>query len=259
MDYFQEGTGEYLVLVHGALTDGAMWLPHIEYLKGDYEVVSVTLRHFGKPCSGGFGLNTHANDLAELLSSLAKDKPINIVGWSYGADVIINMLVTHDLALSNVFLYEPGYPGCLQGEKMDAWQSDANAMFSPVFENFHAGNMQLAVEHLIDGSGNRKGYFSTQDESIQALQISKAYTLTHQLNQQEQPAINAELVSKISAPIVIGYGAETRDMFRLVAQQTAHLLANSVINEVVGEGHMLPQESPEKFSTHIKLALGHGL
>lgn len=252
MKYIQKGKGDYLVLVHGALTDGSMWLPHIEYLESYFEVISVSLRHFEGLAIGGFGLNSHADELTELLHKLLNHKPVNIVGWSYGADVVLNLLAKQDLPLSKVFLYEPSYPGCLQGKQKDDWSVDANAMFGKVFEHFSKGNLELAVESLIDGSGNKHGYFQTQKESIKDLQLAKAYTLVYQLNQQEQPLINPVSLSKIKVPMVFSYGTKTRDIFKLVTRSAVLLSAKATLKEIFGENHMLPQENPKEFSRHIK-------
>lgn len=252
MKYKREGNGDYLVLVHGALTDSSMWNDHLAYLTADFEVVSITLRCFDEGDVEGFGLNTHADDLAELVNQLSKEKAVNIVGWSYGADVVLNALVNHDLSVAKVFLYEPGYPGCLQEPELGVWQLDANKMFGPVFEHFSSGNLAQAVESLIDGSGNEQGYFHGQSEAVKALQLAKKYTLSYQLNQKEQPLIDAETVSKINVPVVFGYGENTRDLFKLVTVGMSGLLSNSRLKELLGESHMMPQEKPREFSKYIK-------
>jgi pimeloyl-ACP methyl ester carboxylesterase len=252
MKCIRSGNGDYLVLVHGALTDYSMWNDHLEYLAPDFEVVSITLRCFDESDVGSFGLNTHAEDLAKLVNELPKDKPVNIVGWSYGADVVLNALAKQELSVSKVFLYEPGYPGCLQEPHLSAWQLDANKMFGPVFEHFSNSNLEKAVELLIDGSGNKQGYFQNQSKTAKELQLAKSYTLVHQLNQKEQSLINTEFISEISVPIILGYGENTRDLFKLVTVKTSELLNNAELKEIPGESHMLPQEKPREFSKYIK-------
>lgn len=251
-----QGSSEYLVLVHGALTDGSMWNEHLEYLASDFDVLPVNLRCFNERDVGEFGLNTHADDLIQLVTELAKKhsskKPINLVGWSYGADVVLNALAKQALPVSNVFLYEPGYPGCLQASQMDAWQLDADKMFGPVFEQYLNHDLEGAVKSLIDASGNREGYFQSQSMSVQELQLSKGCTLKYQLNQKEQPLIAAETLSRIHVPIGLAYGETTRDLFKLVTVRTSELLRNAELYEVPGEGHMLPQENPKAFSNLIK-------
>lgn len=251
MEYIQEGNGEYLILVHGALTDGSMWLEHIEHLKSDFDVISVTLRNFNESDIEGFGLNTHADDLSALIQELTKIKPVNIVGWSYGADVILNALAKNDLPISKTVVYEPGFPGCLQEQDMSTWQSDANNMFGPVFEHFSVGNLNMAVESLIDGSSNKKGYFKYQKKEVQELQLAKKNTLKNQLNQQEEPAISQTSISKIQHKVVLSYGQNTRDIFKLVTVATAKLIKSSELKIIPNENHMLPQEKAEKFSNFI--------
>ncbi|ASG01687.1 MULTISPECIES: alpha/beta fold hydrolase [Vibrio] len=255
MKYIREGSGDYLVLVHGALTDSSMWNDHLEYLSTDFEVVLITLRCFDENDVGGFGLNTHAEDVAKLVNELSKDKPVNIVGWSYGADVVLNALVKQDLPVSKVLLYEPGYPGCLQEPYLSAWQLDANKMFGPVFEYFSNGNLEKAVELLIDGSGNKQGYFQNQSKKVRELQLAKSYTLVHQLNQKEKAVIDTDTISGVSAPIILSYGENTRDLFKLVTVKTSEMLNNAELNELLGESHMLPQEKPREFSKFIKSKL----
>ncbi|MCC4262856.1 alpha/beta hydrolase [Oceanimonas baumannii] len=252
MKYTQQGNGDYLVLVHGALADGAMWHKHMALLAPYFELVSVTLRHFDEGDTGGFGLNTHADELAALVNELARHKPVKIVGWSYGADVVLNALAKQDFPVSGVFLYEPGYPGCLQESELNTWQQDANAMFGQVFEEFSHGNLEQAVASLIDGSGNKQGYFQSQPCSVQEAQLAKRHTLAHQLHQQEHPLINPDTVANISVPVVLGYGEHTRPLFRLVTARTSALINQAELQEMSGESHMLPQENPEKFSDHIK-------
>ncbi|WP_375058258.1 alpha/beta fold hydrolase [Zobellella sp. DQSA1] len=257
MEYIKKGNGDYLVLVHGALTDGSMWIPHIEYLESHFEVISVTLSHFEKPEECGFGLNTHADELAELVRKLLASKSVYIVGWSYGADVVLNMLAKEDVAVSKVFLYEPGYPGCVKENDMGVWAADASAMFGKVFEHFSNDNLELVVELLIDGSGNRLGYFQSQNKDVKNLQLSKAYTLASQLNQQEQPVINAQNISNIKVPISFGYGLESRAIFRLATVSSAESSEISTLVGIEGEAHMFPQESPKKFSNYIKEIIGN--
>ncbi|MFW7526151.1 alpha/beta fold hydrolase [Vibrio ostreicida] len=255
MNYTQQSHGDYLVLVHGALTDGTMWDDHIEDLASDFDVIAVTLRHFGQTETGSFGLNTHAEELTELLGELTQQKSVHIVAWSYGADVVLNALAQQDLPISSVFLYEPGYPGCLQEPALSAWQQDANAMFEPVFEHFSNQQLDLAVESLIDGSGNQKGYFHSQSNAVKERQLAQSHTLAHQLHQQEKPAIDTVGLSSIKVPVILGYGQDTRDVFKLVTTRAAQLIPHAQLTDISGENHMLPQAKPHTFSTHIKALL----
>ncbi|WP_258180348.1 alpha/beta fold hydrolase [Photobacterium kishitanii] len=224
----------------------------MEALASKFDVIAVTLRHFDEGDIGGFGLNTHADDLIELLNELDERKPVHIVGWSYSADVVLNALVKQDFSVEKVFLYEPGYPGCLLESELNLWQSDANSMFGPVFAEFHRGDLPSAVVSLIDGSGNRKGYFQSQSEVVRELQLAKSYTLAYQLNQKEQPLIDINGLSSSKVPVVFGYGENTRDLFKLVTIRSSELLNNAKLIKISSENHMLPQDDPIQFSNYIE-------
>jgi len=248
MRYTRKRTGDFLILVHGALADERMWFTHMDNLSQSYDVISISLRHFDDSNEGGFGLNTHAADLADFINVLAEEKKVNIAAWSYGADVVLNMLVGNNIPLENIFLYEPGYPGCLSEEELVEWKKDSDKMFEPVFDKFIEGNLEDAVEALIDGSGNKEGYFLRQTEEIRHQQLEKAHTLNMQLNQVESPKISERGISGITLPFIVGFGSKTRDLFRLVSRKTVSLACNASYKVIEGEGHMLPMENPKKFS-----------
>lgn len=241
-----------IIFVHGALTDGNMWSPHVSLLNNEYEVLTPTLSHFGEPRDGDFGLNTHAEDLSLLIKEIPQEKKIHLVGWSYGADVVLNSLTKFKPQVLSAFLYEPGYPGCVSGEDMKKWNEDAADMFGPIFQLVNQEKLNDAVRTLMDKSANRDGYFLSQPKLYQEQQLSKAYTLKLQLNQKEQPALDITELSKIFIPVTIAYGSKTRTLFRIVSTSVYESIANSKILRVDGENHMLPLENPRKFVDLLK-------
>ena len=61
-----------------------------------------------------------------------------------------------------------------------------------------------------------------------------------------------ETLSKVNLPLTISYGSHTRDMFRLVCDALKLALKSADLHIVEAEGHLLPLENPEKFSTIVK-------
>ncbi len=249
----------YLILVHGALANAEMWQPHLPLLENEFEIIPVNLRHFTGQTDGGFGLNTHADDLYTQISELPQKKALYLAGWSYGSDVILNLLLKHSVMPTGIFLYEPGYPGALEGQVMQSWGEDANNMFAPIFERVAKGELAAAVEALIDGSGGKPGYFSRQAEDIRKPQLALAYTLPMQLNQTESPAITKDTLKAFRLPqtctLIIAHGSDTRALFRLVSEQTSNLVESAQLRVVKDATHMLPLEAPERLAELIKKSL----
>ena len=253
--YKRNGNGEIVILVHGALADERMWEEHTNLLNNSYDIISITLRHFGKSKlvqEGGFGLNTHSDDLANFIAELKTDKKVHLAGWSYGADVALNTVSKYPQLCSSAFLYEPGYPGYLKEDEKQIFVKDANLMFEHVFAKVNDGDLNEAVRVLIDGSGNKYGYFDLQHEKAKQQQLDNSHTLPKQLNQNEIPELTPASLPNISIPMTVAYGENTRPLFKVVSQSAAKIIP--FVREVCVSkaNHMLPIENPLLFSNLIR-------
>ncbi|HEH9417898.1 TPA: alpha/beta hydrolase [Aeromonas sobria] len=248
----QAGSGEPLLLIHGALTNHTLWLEHIEQLSHHYTVYAPTLRHFGEAGNAGaFGLETHANDLLALLAQLACG-PVHLVGWSYGADVALTAALMAQEQFISLYLVEPGCPGALDEQGLAAFMADAGAMFGPVFGQVGEGLLQDAVATLIDGSGGHAGYFAAQPLKWQQAQLAEADSLPKQLSQSERPDWSPERLAALSMPTCIVQGADTRALFALVCEAIGNAIPASDRLQVPHTGHLYPIEQPARFVQHLK-------
>ncbi|WP_170178481.1 alpha/beta fold hydrolase [Flammeovirga pectinis] len=253
ISYFRIGKGEPLLLLHGALADNRMWNTHSEILSKHFDVIVPTQRHFGKngPSDKPFGIETHTSDILKLLEELEIES-IHVVAWSYGADIALNLATKVPNKLTSLYVYEPGYPGCLDDDEMKTFGTDANEMFGPIFYAVQEQKLDEAVELLIDGSGNSKGYFQQQSKQLRKEQLENKNSLPLQLSQIEQPNLNKEALFQITTRSCVAYGEYTRDLFKVVSQSVYSNLQNSAINEVRNATHMYPMEKPIEFSERVR-------
>ncbi|OTA17335.1 Arylesterase [Xenorhabdus vietnamensis] len=241
-----------LLFLHGALADSYMWYQHMIELEDTVSPIALSLRHFGGSAKvGGFGIETHANDVVEIIRKIGCS-PVNLAAWSYGADVALLAVLKAPELFRSLFLYEPGYPSHLTENELALFIADAQAMFGPLLES--TGKMKLSemVEILIDGSGNQKGYFASQPKSVRVAQLAQADTVIKQLNQTEKPDISANSLAAIKLPVHVAYGEHSRSLFQLVSVSVARNIANCQLEVVTGETHMFPVEQPAAFNAKIK-------
>jgi len=83
------GSGQPLVVLHGATADHQVWAEQLQPLTDDYRVILYDLRGHGK--TGGSGLDrytvdTYVDDLAAFVDALDLDQPV-VVGHSLGGIV----------------------------------------------------------------------------------------------------------------------------------------------------------------------------
>lgn len=260
LDYSKlENTSRDVILfVHGALADKQMWLLHQHLLSHRYETIAITQRHFDNQVDSKypFGLDTHAKDLNIFISELNQSKLLHIVAWSYGADVVLNLLANYEnVPIKSIFLYEPGYPAYLTSDDMQLFIADAEETYSSVFELVASKNMDGAVIALINATSNQRNYFHNQHDETKAKQLAKAYTLEMQLEQSERPEITPERLSQIKCLTTVAYGQNTRPLFQLVSKAAAEHIPGAKDIMVESSGHMLPIDDPEKFVKIITTAL----
>lgn len=249
MPCLQAGSGEPLLLIHGALANHTLWLEHIEQLSQHYTVYAPTLHHFGEAgTEGPFGLETHAGDLLALLAC----GPIHLVGWSYGADVALTVALQAPERVRSLYLVEPGCPGVLDEQGLAAFMTDAGTMFGPVFGQVEAGQLQEAVATLIDSSGDRPGYFAAQPLKWQQAQQAEAVSLPKQLSQSERPDWSPSRLAVLSVPTCIVQGAQTRALFAQVCEALGNAIPACQRLQVADVGHLYPIEQPALFVQQLQ-------
>src|SRR5215204_2433023 len=74
LKYMEQGSGEPMVLVHGAFSDLRVWASMQERLAKRYRAIAFTQRYFGTdpwPDQGkNFNVSVHAEDLAKFIMAL---------------------------------------------------------------------------------------------------------------------------------------------------------------------------------------------
>ena len=253
--YVTVGNGDPVVLVHGALADHRMWIPHCEYLSANYQTIALTQRYFGQPPltdeSHQFGISVHYQDIVTFIEQL-EVAPVHLVGWSYGADIVLNVAVNRPDLLKSVFLYELGFPSYVEDEQaLKRFGQDAEAMFSPVFAAVAEGDLRAGVERLLDGSSQKQGYFNAQPEVFKQQQLENAHTLPLQLSQLAPPILSPADLRGVMLPVCVAVGERTRLLFKIVAEAAAQSLANCEYLIVADVGHLFPIEEPREFVVHL--------
>jgi pimeloyl-ACP methyl ester carboxylesterase len=233
-----------------------MWSRHSAHIAKQFHAVSYTQRYFGvDPWDRDwppFGVGTHASDLVELIRELQAGE-VHLVAWSYAGHIALTAALKHPDLIKSAFIYEPGAPTYLSDPAdLEAFTADASAMFGPVFEAVQgAGDTLEGVRRLIDGSGQRSGYFDAQPEERRALQLDNARTLPLLLAQSAPPVITCEDLRALKVPVCVAYGERTRPVFSVVSRAAARCIPGGWHRVIPGANHMWPDEDPAGFSAEV--------
>jgi pimeloyl-ACP methyl ester carboxylesterase len=190
--YRTTGTGEPLVMVHGAATSSADWVFATPFLQERFTVVTMDRR--GRGASGdspGYAMAREADDVLAVLDAVGAEL---LVGHSYGALCSIRAAEQTD-RLRRLVLYEPPI-----GVKEDS--------IGAVDELVAAGRLDVALEGFLRAAG-------TSDEQLALIRASPAWDVL--LN--AMPALPRELKAcagwrhprgPIDVPTLLLLGGDTR-------------------------------------------------
>jgi pimeloyl-ACP methyl ester carboxylesterase len=246
----EKGSGEPLVLVHGALADGRIWRPHAERLASSFRVLAPTLWGFGPEDRAvklaAFGTAAHASQLVAMVESFDR-KPVALAAWSYAGHAALAAALWRPDLFSRVLVYEPGVASYVEDEtRRRACEENAAAVFGPIFTAFRQSGPETAARVLIDQTGG-EGCFARQPAALQQIELENAHTMTGLLHQAPAPHIAAKDLAAATVPISVCWGAKTLPMFSIVSESAAAAIGRGDHRSIAGAAHMWPLEDPAGF------------
>lgn len=115
--YRTGGSKPPIVLIHGATDDGLCWMPLIEALIPNWDVVAMDLRGHGLSGSGhgDYSPNVRLDDLLALLAALKLENPV-LCGHSLGAESALSAALALPERIRALILEDPAL--ILPGENL---------------------------------------------------------------------------------------------------------------------------------------------
>jgi pimeloyl-ACP methyl ester carboxylesterase len=256
MPYVDEGTGEPLVFVHGAVSDARAWEPIKEAIADQHRFIAPTLRYFGTsawPDDGErFGVATHANDVAAFIDTLDVG-PVHLVGWSYGADVATAAALENPGLVQSLILFEPALPSLIkEGAAGDAAREAQSKMFGPVAAAIEDGDAEKATRLLIEGVFQMQpGGFDGQPQEVRAMQLDNARTMPLLWS---APAweVSCEMLRAFDKPTLIVHGADSNAYWPHVASVMDECLPRAEVVAQPKVNHDGPVRDPAGLAAIIE-------
>lgn len=115
MAYYRQGIGndKKIILLHGNASGSAFYLPLIQRLCDEYDVVAPDLNGYGKTEATPIHAPTGLLDWAEDIDALAEALDFSyfaLLGWSLGGGVAMRYAIEHSEKLTHLILISPMSP-----------------------------------------------------------------------------------------------------------------------------------------------------
>jgi pimeloyl-ACP methyl ester carboxylesterase len=248
----ERGTGELLILVHGAVGDYRTWEGVLPELAKHYRTVTYSRRwHHPNPVPANDGHYTQAAqavDLAALIRALGGG-PARLLAHSYGAAVCAELALAQPSLVRCLVLAEPSLFGLAMTDPAGAEavaQTAAAAMH--IVPLVRQGQPERALREFLYNVIGREGYERLSDR-VRSVMLDNVHTLEPMLNGMNAGlAFSSQHAAQIRTPTLLVEGEYTTPLFRATIAGLARAIPGVEHRVLPGVSHGLHLEAPEVFT-----------
>lgn len=251
--FAEVGHGEPIVLVHSGPATSAQWRGVSDALKDHYRCLAIDLYGMGRtdPCPGDQPLTLdHEAQLVRVLTA-ACDRPVHLVGHSYGGAVSIRVMLVAGLGVRSLTLIEPAaYPVlALAGEQ--GRFTEAMRVGEAFLEAAEGGAEEEAWQGFLDYY-NGPGSWKALPEAVRADFRHKTPLISAKWRALMSNPTRLEECRALSLPTLVLWGGQSRGPERRIAEILAAVVPGCRHQVLEGAGHMSPLTHPAEVSAAIR-------
>lgn len=229
MHYATFGVGDPVLLIHGGLGHGDLWGDQVADLAKDHLVIIADSRGHGRSTrtEAPFGYDLMASDYLGLLDYLKIDK-VDLVGWSDGGIIGLDIAMTHPERLKHLFA---------QAANITTDGVDPAVATNAVF-GAYVGKMAADYARL-SPTPDQFDAFVTQ--------ISQMWA--------SQPNWTNAQVAAIAVPTAVVLGEHDEAILRAHAEHMAAIIPGAKLVILPGVSHFAMLQAPGEYNAAIRAFL----
>ena len=253
--YIEQGNGIPVVFVHGSMSDYRIWDQQRLAVAAHYRFIAYTQRYFGSKewhdNGAKFSQATHAADLIAFIEALHAG-PVHVVAWSYGGSVATLAATQRPDLFRSLSIHEPTIGSLIVGTKDGKAAATA---FAKSIAGIHAvsdrGEVLSATKLFWEFIGRLPaGGFDHEAPALQHIVLDNSRTVPLSLNAPPQ-VINCDMLKKITAPVLITVGDNTRPLWSLAGAAMRDCVPNGRLVGIADSNHDAIFRQPAAFNAAL--------
>jgi esterase len=245
MAFLESGTGEPVVLVHGAGTDYRTWAQQMASPPRGFRLIAVSLRHYYPERWDGkgdkFSVDQHAEDLGRFIERLAVG-PVLLVAHSRGGRVAVRTAQTRPMLVKKLVLMEGAFNELLSETASGEGLPDIGAVRKAVKARFEQGDIDGGLELWIDR--DTPGTWARRREADRQRSRDNAWTLI--ARESGKPVTCADL-GGLKMPVLLLQGEKTVRRYAMIVDATHKCLPSAERATIPDAGHAMHAMNPAGF------------
>jgi pimeloyl-ACP methyl ester carboxylesterase len=259
LQYVDRGSGQPVVFVHGGLSGPSAWYPVRDEIAKNYpyRFITYTQRYYGTapwPDDGQkFGVATHAEDLAQFITSLDAG-PVHLVGWSYGGAVATTAALKNPSLVRSLILYEAAIPSVLPAESSEgkAAREERAKMREPATAANKAGDPMQAIRLMYEAVYQLpRGGFDSLPEATQKRVLDNARTIPLAFAAPPPAAITCDGLKNFTPPTLLMWGEKTQAFYALISERIGKCVPGAQKVILPHVNHAGPARDPAAFMAAV--------
>jgi pimeloyl-ACP methyl ester carboxylesterase len=259
LPYWEQGSGEPMVFVHGGLSGPGAWDPVRDEIarKYPYRFISYLQRYYGtRPWQDEgekFSVAIHADDLVKFITSLDAG-PVHLVGWSRGAAVATTAALKNPSLVRSLILYEATMPSVLPSESLEgkAAREERSRMMGPAVAAYKAGDLMRAIRLMYEAVYQLPpGGFDSLPQATQARVFDNARAIALSFRTPSRPSVTCDELKNFTQPTLVMHGEKTQTFYALISEAVAKCVPGAQQRVLPNVNHGGPARDPAAFTAAI--------
>ncbi len=256
LTYVDEGVGDPVIFVHGAISDRRAWDPYRSRIAGERRFVAYTQRYFGTAewpdKAEQFSRETHINDLIGFVEGLGAG-PVHLVTWSYSGGIGTYAALRRPDLFRSIVHFEPSARALLAGLPGGAVAgTEMFKNFGPAMTALKAGEVEDAALKFIEAVFKLPdGGAAMEPEPWPTYWRENGRTLSPYIAMQPGAPISCEELGALKVPTLVVQGKNTYTRYSMMAENLARCQANALLVTMTGVNHDGPYRKPDEFAALI--------
>lgn len=257
LQYLDQGSGESVIFVHGAISDHRAWEPIRDEIARKYRFIALTQRYFGtgpwKDDGKEFSVATFADDLAKFITSLDAG-PVHLVGWSFGGQVAATAAVNNPSLIRSLILYEASVISVLPAGSAEgkAVREDRGRIFAPAVAASKADEPVKATRLLLEAVFQLPpGGSDREPQAFRTMWDDNARTTPLGFAAPPPPDLTCDVLKNFTQPTLVMRGEKTQPSFVMINEAISKCVPGAVQVVLPNVNHDGPVRDPAAFSAAV--------